>query len=187
MLNKKGMTLMELLAVIVILGIVAAIAVPSVGKLIDNSKQRTVVENANTAVSAARNFATANDVDLGGEIDFVNFKTNSYTAPTGDITITTTEDDSSLVAPDSTSTSIQVNINALILDGYLPESFLTSDPYGSYVGNTSYVLISKSSSSDTFSISIYLNGSKYDVEADLATPNNTPVKSDNITTDNVIE
>ncbi len=33
--NQKGFTLVELLAVIVILGIIAAIAIPSIGNIID--------------------------------------------------------------------------------------------------------------------------------------------------------
>ena len=32
--NEKGLTLVELLAVIVILGVIAAIAIPSIGKLL---------------------------------------------------------------------------------------------------------------------------------------------------------
>lgn len=40
--NEKGLTLIELLAVVVILGIIAAIAVPSIGKIIDNSKKMPI-------------------------------------------------------------------------------------------------------------------------------------------------
>ena len=36
--NEKGLTLVELLAVIVILGVIAAIAVPSIGNIIENSR-----------------------------------------------------------------------------------------------------------------------------------------------------
>jgi type IV pilus assembly protein PilA len=36
--NQKGLTLVELLAVIVILGVIAAIAVPSIGGIISSSK-----------------------------------------------------------------------------------------------------------------------------------------------------
>lgn len=45
-LNNKGLTLMELLAVIVILGIIAAIAIPSVLKVISDMRDRAFVANA---------------------------------------------------------------------------------------------------------------------------------------------
>ncbi len=37
--NERGLTLVELLAVIVILGIIAAIAVPSIGDIIEKSRE----------------------------------------------------------------------------------------------------------------------------------------------------
>ncbi|MFS0822530.1 pilin [Bacillus sp. 1P02SD] len=52
--NQKGLTLIELLAVIVILGIIAAIAVPSIGKLIDNTKDKAKVAEAIQIIDAAR-------------------------------------------------------------------------------------------------------------------------------------
>lgn len=53
LLNKKGMTLFELLAVIVILGIVAAIAFPTVNGLIENSRKEAFANNANNFIKAA--------------------------------------------------------------------------------------------------------------------------------------
>ncbi|RIV13331.1 prepilin-type N-terminal cleavage/methylation domain-containing protein, partial [Priestia flexa] len=40
--NEKGLTLIELLAVIVILGIIAAIAIPSIGGIIQKSREDAV-------------------------------------------------------------------------------------------------------------------------------------------------
>lgn len=51
--QQRGMTLMELLAVIVILGIVAAIAIPSIGNIIEKSKDQAFVANAVAMKEAA--------------------------------------------------------------------------------------------------------------------------------------
>ena len=59
--NQKGLTLVELLAVIVILGIIAAIAVPSIGHIIDNSKKDAHVANAQQMIAAARMAVASND------------------------------------------------------------------------------------------------------------------------------
>ena len=58
--NKKGITLVELLAVLVILGIIAAIAVPTVSNLIENTRARADVESANSLVQAARLYSLEN-------------------------------------------------------------------------------------------------------------------------------
>ncbi|WP_374054413.1 type II secretion system protein [Rossellomorea sp. FM04394] len=52
--NERGLTLVELLAVIVILGIIAAIAVPSIGGVIKNSKEDAKVAEALQIIDAAR-------------------------------------------------------------------------------------------------------------------------------------
>ncbi|WP_252502826.1 prepilin-type N-terminal cleavage/methylation domain-containing protein [Sporosarcina sp. Marseille-Q4943] len=51
--NEKGLTLVELLAVIVILGIIAAIAVPAIGGIIENSRVKAIKADALNALSAA--------------------------------------------------------------------------------------------------------------------------------------
>ncbi|RNA70656.1 prepilin-type N-terminal cleavage/methylation domain-containing protein [Alteribacter keqinensis] len=60
MRNEKGLTLVELLAVIVILGIIAAIAIPAIGGIIDNSKKDAHIANAETLANAARLYVTSN-------------------------------------------------------------------------------------------------------------------------------
>ena len=52
--NEKGLTLIELLAVIVILAIVAAIATPAIGNIIDNSRDKAILADASSVLSAAK-------------------------------------------------------------------------------------------------------------------------------------
>ncbi len=52
--NNKGVTLVELLIVIVILGIIAAIAIPAVGNIVDNAQKDAVIADAQNIRSAAQ-------------------------------------------------------------------------------------------------------------------------------------
>ncbi|WDU80725.1 type II secretion system protein [Lysinibacillus sp. G01H] len=52
--NERGLTLVELLAVIVILAIVAAIAVPAIGNVIDNSRYKALKADAINVIHAAQ-------------------------------------------------------------------------------------------------------------------------------------
>ena len=53
-LNKKGFTLIELLAVIVILSVLMLIAVPSVLKIVNNSKKNAFKDQAQTILKQAQ-------------------------------------------------------------------------------------------------------------------------------------
>ncbi|MCA1056323.1 prepilin-type N-terminal cleavage/methylation domain-containing protein [Rossellomorea aquimaris] len=57
--NDKGLTLVELLAVIVILGIIAAIAVPSIGNIIEKSRADAVKAEGVQVLNAAKLYMTA--------------------------------------------------------------------------------------------------------------------------------
>lgn len=54
--SEKGVTLIELLAVIVILGIIATIALPLIGKVIDVQRKNAFVANALTIQDASNLF-----------------------------------------------------------------------------------------------------------------------------------
>ena len=58
--NNKGFTLVELLAVIVVLGIVLTIAVPGVTKLINKSKKNSFESSAQGLIQSAKYFYSDN-------------------------------------------------------------------------------------------------------------------------------
>lgn len=58
--NERGLTLIELLAVVVILAIIAAIAIPSIGGLMDNTKKDAHVANAQQMVNSTKLVITGN-------------------------------------------------------------------------------------------------------------------------------
>lgn len=59
--NQKGFTLIELLAVIVILAILAAIAIPSVISIINKQNDKAEVQDALTAIQAAKVYVADNN------------------------------------------------------------------------------------------------------------------------------
>ena len=54
-LNNKGLTLVEVLAVIIIIGVIATIAAPSVSKYISSSKLTTFIAYEDSMEDAAKN------------------------------------------------------------------------------------------------------------------------------------
>lgn len=66
--NQKGMTLVELLAVMVIVGIIAAISIPAIGGLIENSRKDAAVSAATSLVEAARMYVAAEGKSNGDSV-----------------------------------------------------------------------------------------------------------------------
>ena len=60
-MNKKGFTLVELLAVIVILGLLMAIAIPSVTKYITQSRKKTLVNSIDSFITATTTAVNNNE------------------------------------------------------------------------------------------------------------------------------
>ncbi|MBM4762445.1 prepilin-type N-terminal cleavage/methylation domain-containing protein [Bacillus sp. B15-48] len=58
--DQKGLTLIELLAVIVILGIIAAIAIPAIGNIIQNSRVEAARADAVQIINSAKLYSTEN-------------------------------------------------------------------------------------------------------------------------------
>jgi type IV pilus assembly protein PilA len=63
--NNKGVTLVELLIVIVILGIIAAISIPAVGNIVENSQKDAVIADATNIRNAANLCITSGDCPDG--------------------------------------------------------------------------------------------------------------------------
>lgn len=62
--NKRGVTLTELLIVIVVMGIIAAFSVPAVGSIIDNTRKDAVLADALTIENAAKLYCASNECTL---------------------------------------------------------------------------------------------------------------------------
>lgn len=91
--NQKGLTLVELLAVIVILGVIAAIAVPAIGGIISSSKVKADAQTQLLVANAAERWAMDTDF-AGGTVTLASLspgylKTTpvSQVNPAGSITI----------------------------------------------------------------------------------------------------
>ncbi|SEM51314.1 type IV pilus assembly protein PilA [Terribacillus saccharophilus] len=76
--SEKGFTLVELLAVIVILAILAAIAIPAIGSIIAKSKQDSIDASAQQMIEAARLAEAAGDLKRGGSISLDTLVEDGY-------------------------------------------------------------------------------------------------------------
>ena len=79
--NEKGLSLVELLAVIVILGIISAIAVPSIGNIIENTRYNAVKADAINVLNAANLYFT--DDQSKTTVTVAELKTSKYLESAG--------------------------------------------------------------------------------------------------------
>ena len=88
--NKKGFTLVELLAVIVVLAIIMVIATQQVGKAINNARANSFVESYQMIVKQANLFMSQDETVECSGLDACL----SYYNLSNDYTLTITKDDS---------------------------------------------------------------------------------------------
>ncbi len=67
--NRNGLTLIELIAVLVILGIIAAIAVPTIGNTINAQRQRAAEAEWAAIISASELYIVENDSETAFSMD----------------------------------------------------------------------------------------------------------------------
>jgi type IV pilus assembly protein PilA len=76
--NQKGLTLIELLAVVVVLGIIAAIAVPSVTGVINKSKIKADLGSYQIIVDAGMRYALAENADDETKLNITELVSAGY-------------------------------------------------------------------------------------------------------------
>lgn len=100
--NKKGFTLVELLAVIVILGVLLMIAVPAIQNVINKSKKNAFIDQAKLAVENVETMISVTEVTMPEgknscdiALSDIKLDRGSWTGYTGKVTVSRTNDDSS--------------------------------------------------------------------------------------------
>ncbi len=73
--NNKGVTLVELLIVIVVMGIIAAFSIPAVGGIIENAKKDAILNDAIQVENAAKLYCSSTQCDADQELTWNDIKT----------------------------------------------------------------------------------------------------------------
>lgn len=137
--DERGLTLVELLVVVVILGIIAAIAVVAIGGIIENSKKDAMVADAKQMVSSAKLYTASNPVEGTTVLNFLSTS------------------DSEASTAENVTTPAKVGAKSYVSN--------MKDPFGSNNANYSVAEVSITRLDDgTYDYEVDLTGSEFEVE-----------------------
>lgn len=130
MKNKKGFTLLELLAVIVILGVIMLIAVPAISNVQTNNKKKAAIDNALTVLKGIEYCDTSEESICSTTASISNYVKNTgvtFTrdASTGNFTAFSAELSGYTVSYTGTATSLSALRN-----------LIQGKTYSNFSGNT---------------------------------------------------
>lgn len=141
-LNQKGLTLIELLAVIVILAIVAAIAIPAIGNLISNSRVGAIKGDALNVYSAANIYFTENSDETTA--DLTDLTTGGYLESAGSLTaaeVTKVSGGANTLSGAGNTGGVTITFTAATQDDV--SELENNDPDGTEIGSPARVELSR--------------------------------------------
>ncbi len=103
--RRRGFTLVEIMIVVVIIGLLAAMAIPAFSKVRQQSRLKTVTNNLRIIGSSAQQFMGEKGVTQAGYTDLVGTGTDNYVRS---VSMVVDEDYTSIVVA-QTSTQISIS------------------------------------------------------------------------------
>ena len=128
--NKKGFTLVEIIVVLVIVGILMALAVPAVMKYINEAAETKVQSQVRAGYVAAQSYATSqNGENPGISNDDLKQKVNNVDAINGELGLSKTGEGAAAKYPEGAVESIVCELTDKKIDSCTIKVVGSSDEY----------------------------------------------------------